>query len=202
MKKFLMLFLFIVFIPNSHADIFLEPHLSLGIIGDATESGGGNKEYDTSDVNLGLKAGYSVMMFNFGIDYTIGQQTWEIEAPSNAAGLGLKEEFDSRTWGLFGGVEFPILLRAWVTYYFDAKLEDTNENPTFDKDDELSGSGFGLGLGYTLLPLLSINIEYRSFTYDTFKDNSSGEKLNLPTGSTGEFEHSQIYVGISLPITI
>ncbi|MFZ9000622.1 MAG: hypothetical protein ACO20H_04930 [Bacteriovoracaceae bacterium] len=200
MKKFLLLFSFIIFIPYSHADIFLEPHLSVGVLGDATESGGGNKEYDTSDMNLGLKAGYSIMMFNFGIDYTIGQQTWEIEAPQAVAGP--EEEFDSATWGLFGGVEFPILLRAWVTYYFDASLEDTNNTATFDKGDELSGSGYGLGLGYTLLPLLSINIEYKVFTYDTYKDDSSGEKLNLPSAGTGEFEHSQIYVGISLPITI
>ncbi len=208
MKNWMILLSLMMFSTGARADLFLEPHLSIGLFGSASEGGVSNKEYDTSDVNLGLKAGYSLLMFNFGLDYSMGTQNWEIDAPQStvntlsASGAGLEEEFDSRTWAFFAGVEFPILVRAWLTYYFSATLEDTNNTAIFDKGDELKGSGFGLGVGFTPFPLLSLNLEYKTFTYDTLKDQSTGEKSNLPSASSGDFEHSQFYIGISMPITI
>ena len=122
-----------------------------------------------------------------GVDYSITTLDAEIDTAGYTSTLS---DFDGNHLGIFAGVELPVLLRAWATYFLSSKLTDND-------DDEYDGSGFGLGVGFTGLPFVSLNLEYRSMTYDEFTDVSAGT-----TSTDRDYDVSEILFTVSLPLDL
>ena len=106
-----------------------------------------------------------------------------------------------RDLGIFAGFNFPILIRVWASYYFNSKIEgqDSTGIHSIDSTETLNGNGYAIGVGFTGLPFLSLNLELRNFTYDEIDD------INLnPTTATlsPEYKASEVFVSLSLPINI
>jgi hypothetical protein len=72
-------------------------------------------------------------------------------------------------YGVFLGLDLPVNLRFWVSYL---KSEINFEDGV---SSQIQGQGKGLGLGWTVLPFISINGEYRKMEYD----QSSGGRFSL-----------------------
>jgi hypothetical protein len=128
-----------------------------------------------------------------GIDYSVSQFELKRQTTIVRNTQSTKDDYQSNTFGLFLGYEFPILLRAWGSYFLSSSYED-EDGP--NKSERFSGSGFGLGLGYTALPFVSLNLEVRNFELNTFRDLSSNRKL--PQAETPS--PLEILFSISLPL--
>lgn len=141
------------------------------------------KEYKANGVNLGGRLGYQNMGFQLGLDYLRGSEYID---SSHFSG-----NYNHSEWAAFAGFEFPVLFRVYAGYIFSA--EGDAKHKTDGKVKFSDGSGMKLGVGYTGLPFIDINFEYRSGKYDKTKVGG------LSADST---DFSGFMIGLSLPFVI
>lgn len=130
---------------------------------------------DITGTNLGIRLGGSTLGFMYGFEYQMGSLT--SEPPT-----GTSTDLDTTDMGIYVGYEFPILIRAYLTYYFSHKADAGGAN-------DLEGDGgMKLGVSYTGLPFIVLNFETMTRSYD---------KVGSVTIDT---ETDGIMVGIGLPL--
>lgn len=125
----------------SHAGILIEPYLGYEMGTTKNPSG----KFEGSQ--LGLRLAYSAPLFFWGgLDYTTGTGTSKPEG-------GVNE--DGKRSTLYGvvGVDFPILVRAWIAQSISNEMK-------FDTTGKTKGKATKLGVGFTGLPFVSLNLEY------------------------------------------
>lgn len=192
MKRILLASLFL-FATSAQAGFLIEPYVGFGI-SSGENSNTAKVEYDQTAPFLGARVGYQTLGFMFGLDYTKGM---EADFDTKVGSVTSTTDLDQSTFGVFVGYNLPVMLRVWGAYYFDTTLEQQSGAGT---GDEISGNGIGLGAGFTGLPFVSLNLEYRMMTLDESKDNSTGTTTKL-TG-TDEVDYNQIMLSVSLPLNI
>lgn len=198
MKKLLIALTSLFFLMNSASAMFhVEPYLGYA-------KGSGDKDAsDPNDVNdpeykglgFGARLGLNYMGLLIGGTYDSNGLTLTDDDAPNA-----EVDYKGTNMGLFVGYDFPLGLRLWLSYYLSADFEvDTINNAnSFASGDELSGSGYSIGAGYSIIPMiLSLNLEYKSFTYDEFKDGETGQTVNL----TRDSELSYLFLSVSAPLS-
>jgi len=165
MKNLFRVFAFIIvlsFSQSSLAGLLIEP--ALGMFNFAQESEqtvSGNTT--TSDAEpegtvTSLKLGYSTFGLALGLDHTI---------------LTDKEDTDISSTGLFVSYKFPILVKAYATYFLSSKADGLK-----------SGTGTKIGVGFTGLPFVHLNVEMYTLNYDdTDPEMSSGSFKSTITGT-------------------
>lgn len=191
---FLVSFMFISF--NAKAELLLEPVVgySMGIKGEFKEgdiSGGGTTASEKfsggSGPSYGGRIGYQKLGFQVGLDY--------LHSSINPSDKEFKSNLDMNEWAAFVGFEFPILFRVYGAYIFSADAEGKYDTGTrFEKLTLKDGSGVKAGLGFTLLPFLDINLEYRRGTFGEWK--AGARKVE------GDVNYDVYMIGLSLPFTI
>lgn len=150
MKKFL-LATAIVFSASVSNAIYIEPYL--GVYGTGKSTSGGTDTNLKATLGYGLRLGYSIPMIAFGVDYGMGN----IDVESTPA---TKQK--TTDLGVFGSFNVPVLpIRAYLTYILDAKA-------TPDGGQDFKGKGTKIGVSFTGLPLVFINLDYYMIKYDTY----------------------------------
>lgn len=192
MKKLLSsVAIFLTVSMSANALIHVEPYLGYKL-GSGEDSVAPITEYDFKTTTLGARLGVTTLGFMGGIDYSLASGDWE----STTGSTTTKVDSSQKMFGLFAGYEFPILLRAWATYFMDVKQEVKSGA---NNGDEYKGNGIGLGVGYTGLPFVSLNLEYRSYSYDE-RDNADGSKTTL-SGSSA-IDNTEYILSVSLPLDL
>lgn len=186
-KLAIAVFSLFIFTSTAQAGILVEPYVgySIGLSKDY-----GNTTYDYKTPQFGARLGYQFLGLMAGIDYSLSS-SFDLSQKNKTTGATSKVSSDKNQLGLFVGYEFPILLRAWGTYFLDSNL---NKSSTPGK--AYSGNGYALGAGFTGLPFVSLNLEYRSFSYDSSKISGSTTALNP------KWTMNEILLSVSLPINI
>jgi len=197
-NKLLLSILFSLLLTSAQASFLIEPYLGFSIAGDGdTQVAGANYDLSYSSPTIGARAGYQMLGFMAGIDYSM--QTFDLE--SKSGNTTRKDGFKKNQLGVFVGYELPILLRAWATYYLSAGLDGDDAPATgqnFSSNDEFSGgSGYALGVGFTGLPFVSINLEYRQLSYDKFERST-----NSLVGYGEDADLSEVMLSVSLPLNL
>lgn len=163
---------------TASAGFLVEPYLGYRV-GDLESTPNGSIAYDTSGHSIGARLGGTFTMFMAGIDYSMGSLSAD-----QTKGGSTDVDLDTTQLGIFAGIELPVLLRAWATYYVSANFENSSNS------NEWKGDGIGLGVGFTGLPFVSLNLEYKKMSYD-----------EAPTGRSG-YDGSEIQFGVSLPLNL
>ncbi len=186
-QKSFLLVLLLGYCFQSHAALLIEPVVGYSF-GKRTDEVSGTATPDTTTAKLkgtsyGGRLGYQMLGIQIGVDYLASTMT------------DGGDKFKTSEFGGFLGYEFPILLRVYAGYIFSgtATLSDKTTST-----DIKGGSGPKVGIGFTLLPFLDFNIEYRSVTYSQLKDA-------VPTVLSGvnlDSKYNAIMVGFSLPFTL
>lgn len=180
-----LLFLILLISQSAHAGVLLEPYLGYGIgSGDR-----GNFDYSYNTPQYGARLGYQMLGVMGGIDYSMA--SFELEAENKTTGTTTKSDYKKNQLGVFVGYDFPLLVRAWGTYYVSANLEDD-----IAPISKYSGGGYALGVGFTPLPLVSLNVEYRTFSYDEVETGSTTASLDP------NFDLNEIFLSVSLPLDL
>jgi hypothetical protein len=164
----------------ANAGVLIEPHLGVALHGNA-DYGSSTTSYNGGQ--YGLRLGGEYLGFMAGMDYTHSSFTYKT---TSSAGAVSNTDKSRSQLGLFGGYKFPILVRAWAGYYFTDKTSDrTGSN--FEK-----GHGTELGVGFTGLPFLSVNLMYRMSSYDT---NNAGD-------FSPSHDSKEVVLGVSIPFVL
>jgi hypothetical protein len=159
----------------ANASLLLEPYLGYHT-GKYTQ---GSTDQNLSGVSYGGRLGFQQLGFMGGIDYMTG--SWKDDASPNSSTV------TPSNLGVFVGYNFPILVRVYGEYGFSNSLKLSNNGGS----DTLKGTGIKLGVGFTALPFLSINLEYIT---DTYTKDSNGTL-------TPEVTDKLYGVSVSLPLT-
>lgn len=169
MKKnviaFLSLFLFSI---NTYAGLLVEPLVGFNYSNGFDVKGG--EDY-TSGGGLGYggRLGYQTGGFQIGGDY--------LNSSIDMTNSDFDKNIDTQEWGAFVGFEFPVLFRVYGEYIFSATGETKIESLKRDLKD---GTGFKLGVGFTLIPFIDINVDYRNISFKNEDFQSFMVGLSLP----------------------
>jgi len=176
-----------LFTSTVQAGVLVEPYVgySLGLSKDYD-----NKTNDYKTPQFGARLGYQFLGLMAGVDYSLSS-SFDLNQKKITTGATSKTPSEKNQLGLFVGYEFPILLRAWGTYFLDSNFKKT---PAPSKN--YSGNGYALGVGFTGLPFVSLNLEYRSFSYDSSKRSGTTTSLNP------KWTMNEILLSVSLPFDI
>lgn len=164
MKKLIMSLLVLTISINAHAGFLIDPYIGTGSIAgtfDAANAAAEGADIDDVDESLtavGSRLGYSFLLVSAGIDY----QMMTVDGDN------------STNISAFVGVDLPVLLRFWGEYFISSQVEE-EDGISVDFAD-----GYGLGVGFTGLPLVSINLEAQYLNYEI---ESSGAEFDYSTVS-------------------
>lgn len=189
-QLFILVVLFFVVSQSAKAALLIEPLVGFNV-GTKAQIDDEDRSEDYSGLGgaFGGRLGYQNLGFQIGLDY--------LHSSIDFSDKTLKKNVSMNEWAGFVGFEFPILLRVYAGYIFSvdgsSKYKADNSSPTQDFDLK-SGSGAKFGVGFTVLPFLDINLEYRRGTVDEYKIGS--------TKYEDDIDYSSYMIAISLPFTI
>lgn len=177
---------------TANAGLLIEPHLGYNLHS-STKKGTDTLSYNGAQ--YGARLGMQKLGFMGGLDYTHSNYTVETKPISGASD---KDEKKRDELGLFVGYKFPVLVRAWLGYNFLAKETQTKLGPTSGTKagEYYKGHSTEVGVGFTGLPFVSINLSYKMLSYDKQNDTVRTTALNP------KFEPKEIILGISFPINL
>lgn len=135
-------------------------------------------ENDVKGSEMGARVGFSTLGFALGGELSKGMY----EVDSNPS-----QDLEPTNMGVFASFEFPILVRVYGTYIFNSKSDYSSY--------EIEGNGTRLGVGFTGLPFIAINVEYINMKYD----DCSGSAL---CAAFGEYKTSMYGINVSLPLDL
>jgi hypothetical protein len=185
-KQFFIFFaLVIAAIQASHAAILIEPVVGFTFSNkfDFKETADMSKDsMKGSGFAYGGRVGYQNMGFQLGLDY--------LHSSVDVDEKNIKSDVTTSEWAAFAGFRFPILLRFYAGYIFSGTGEYKNTTSNVDLSN---GTGYKIGLGWTLLPFLDLNLEYKKTNYDEAK--AGGSKLKA------DIDNSSYLLSVSLPFT-
>lgn len=170
---------FMAIVPKADASILIEPVVGYNVIS-SWENKDMTLDAKGSGLAYGGRFGWQNLGFQLGLDYLNST----IDLDDN----DLKDPVSMSEWALFAGFEFPVLLRAYAGYIFSANGETKDANN--DKVEFSKGTGMKLGVGFTMLPFLDINLEYRKGTFTELNDSDT------------DTDYSAYMLGVSLPFNI
>lgn len=162
------------------AGLLVEPILGLNVNHKIETKG---KDFSGLGGAYGGRLGYQNYGFQLGLDY--------LSSSTDMDNKNLKNNFTSQDWAAFVGFEFPILVRVYAGYIFSSTGEVKLKTGGKGKLD--GGTGTKIGIGFTGLPFVDINVEYRRGTYDDTK--FAGVK-------GGDVDFSSTMLSISLPLNL
>lgn len=172
-KRSFLLFIFLI-IFKVQAGVLLEPHLGYIISGKSdyvmasknlTDSYGG--------LQFGGRVGYQLMGFMGGLSFAHANYSIDT-ACSNCSPNSDKTSFTQNAFGFFIGYNAPVLMRAWFAYHFSLKETVDKSANYFSEGQCRKGSSTEFGVGYSGLPVLSLNFVYRMLSYNTATTNNLG----------------------------
>jgi hypothetical protein len=156
---------------QSFAGFLVDPYIGFGQIKTTADIASVDGEAESYN-SVGSRIGYSFILVSAGIDYEMGKY-----------GLG-DDDIDVTNMSFFVGVDMPILIRAWAEYQISSDLSGTDVDINF-KD------GYSVGVGFTGLPFVSLNLEVGVTNYE------------MEIGSsTFDFSAANTLFSVSLPLDL
>ena len=96
------------------------------------------------------------------------------------------------------------LNHKYLSYFSPQKKKTSasSDNPATlgGTDDELKWSGYEVGIGYSIIPFLKINFDYRMINYDKYI--TAGNSFDLPYGAVEKLDEIEIFLSLSFPINL
>lgn len=177
----------------AHASFLIEPHLGYNLSSSTTYKTDALKY---SGIQYGSRLGFQYFGVMGGVDYTRAVYTLKTTGQGSTTTDG--DDKSRNELGVFVGYKFPVMVRAWVSYNFSTKETQDKTGPNGDAGDYLKGHSTEIGIGFTGLPFVSLNISYRMLSYDTkYESVAKTTKVYNPT-----YEPKEIVLGISAPFTL
>lgn len=179
---------------SANALLYVEPYAGYRMASFDLTVAGRNLEYAQSGVGYGARLGTSLIpLITVGLQYELGSYALDLDTDGVTSSLD-NDEYDSTHMGIFAAFTSLPLINVWGSYFFDSSLERTAG--TNNVGNTFNGSGYGVGAGFTGLPFLSINLDYRMFTYDEL-ETAAGVTTTLDADS--ERDVTEVMLSISSP---
>lgn len=177
---------FLVVTTTARASFLVEPHL--GYIASGSQSSWGGLKAEYTGPQYGARLGVKYLGVMGGFAYTHSTYDLKLSALGQTVKSGQKQD----DMGLFVGYNAPVLLRVWVAYFLSSKITQTEAGQFGATGDWFKGKTTEIGVGFTPLPLLSLNVSYRMLSFDKVNEGT------LPI----KYEPKEIVLGVSVPFSL
>ena len=166
-----------------NASILIEPHLGYNVAGGGTNSA---TVYKYSGLQMGARLGLQFVGLMGGLAYN--SSSYDLKSTNTGVTTTTAEK--QSEIGAFLGYNAPVLLRGWLGYY--PKLKSTATDNSY-----IQGNTTEIGLGFTGLPFVSLNLIYRMLKYDKYT-SAAGVDITL----SPVYDFKEVVLGVSLPFTL
>lgn len=175
-KKILIIIALIFSGFGAQAGFLIDPYLGYIV------SGSNNAGSSLSGTDMGLRLGWTTLGLGLGVDATVaGTYTYK-----NGGSSG---DYTPMHTGVFVSYTFPILVRAYVTYFVNAKVSTSSPVSA-----AVTGNANKIGVQYTGFPFIALGVELYSMNY------VEAELLGIKAAASGS--ESQTRVAISVPFNL
>ena len=164
MKK-LVLALMLISFTSAQAGLLVEPYIGYGSIATTTDVPNADDDREGGSF-VGGRLGYSFLLFSAGLDYNTGKA----------------DEYSRTESSAFVGFDLPILFRFYAKHIFASELK----NDDFDFDFK---EGYALGVGFTGLPFVVLNVEAGKQVYEAKYE-----------GDNYDIDAASLLLTVSLPL--
>lgn len=148
-KKIILIFTMTMMNNFLSAGILIEPMINHDLY--AVSGWKNSNKLTYSGVSFGGRFGVQFLGFMGGLEYDYRpKSSYKTEVYKDGY-------FSGHYSALFAGYQLPLLGKAWIGYFFNIDLKDKVN------DLEFKEKGTLLGVGFTVLPLVDLNLEYRKF---------------------------------------
>jgi hypothetical protein len=190
-------------LPAAQAAFYIEPYLGYEIgsyqMQNPAFANGNARGFD-----LGARIGTKILdLLVIALDGRYGS----LVDTSNTTGSVTDGSSTSRALGVTVGVDFPVLLRVWAGYNFLNQMEYSVAATSNYNGYLLSGSSTKIGIGFTPLPLFSLNVEYINYDHNKIAwtgGSYGGRNEGLANTSLGDMrrDYSTVLFSVSIPLTM
>ncbi len=172
------------------ADFLIEPYAGVGFgeLKATYSDGSGDLRYKTDGLNVGTRLAIQLPIFYFGVDYDL--QFSQAKTDNNPHSYFGDTSMTGQALFAIAGIHIP-LLRAWAGYGVLDRVNFASNNGYSSR--QFSGSALKLGVGFTGLPFIDLNVEYIASTF-TDRPSIAGSTFSSATQGT-------VLLTASLPLT-
>ena len=164
----LIIALAVIFTVNIGHSFEIEPFAGYGI---GSRNDDTSTNFDTKALILGARAGIGIFpMFTAGVQATL-------LSGGSSDSTTLSQDLSGTEAGVYVKWSAPIMLQAYAGYNILANKTETLAGV----DTEFTGNGFFLGVGWTGLPFVVINLEMHRDSYSESKTAGTTTTLNDTT---------------------
>jgi hypothetical protein len=175
----------------ANAGLYLEPYVGYGVgsftgditVTEASTSADVKLDWDASGPTFGGKVGIGLIpLLTIGADY----QSLDFDLTSNNDEVE-NSSLKGSSYGPFVQLSLP-LFKFSATYFLSADSEG---------DDEYEGKAMKVGVGFTGLPFIAINVDYLTISYDKATSGDSSQTIDKL-----EADVKVTILSVSLPLSI
>lgn len=182
MKQLLTVLSILLISKLSYAGLVLEPYLGyqMGTL-DATYTGGTAASSKDKGPVFGARIGYSFVVPWVALDYSMYSGKDDATTPNDLKQTNI---------GLTVGAQMLPLIRPYAGYIFSAKnkASDSTSEATY------TGTGLKVGIGFKVLPLLNINVEFAKIDYKDYETSTASGKVS---DLFSDFKYTTSTIGLS-----
>jgi hypothetical protein len=183
MHKFVQLTLLIVlftFLSQAKAAILVEPLVGTTVLYKLMPDAASEEQGQLGSA-YGGRLGFQKLGFQLGVDY--------LNSSVKMQDKNFDDNLKMEEWAAFVGIKLPILFRLYGGYIFSSQAtgKSQDQDYTYNK-----GSGAKVGLGFTGIPFINLNLEYRYGSFSQFE--LGGVKSDEDT------KYSAVMFTVSLPM--
>ncbi len=187
-----------VFATQARAGIMVEPYLGYNLLTSDFTFGSGagafdgqSLKIDNTGLSYGLRLGVTVPLLFAAIDYSSGSLSSSVKEKPAGATISTSSS-TATSLGATVGVNLPIL-RPYIGYIFDDQLKSDTST--------IYGSGFKVGVGLTVFPLVKLNAEYVTRTWTKSKSSSGTEETFGSSATYKSAKGSGFFINASIPLS-
>ena len=181
---------------SAHAGLMIEPYLGYQMGQVKSKAVGSSTEYtdNSSGATLGARLGYKFLLPWVALDYSTWNGTAKVDP---ALSGGRNYDFNRTAMAIVVGADLPIGLRVYGGYGFSDStiVKSTSSSP----DTKFTGTHTKAGLGFSLIPFVSLNAEYIMPTYKKVDDGTTNAELSTIYSS---FSHNTVLISLSVPFSL
>jgi hypothetical protein len=186
------------FLNKAQAGIMVEPYVGYNLlVSDFTfgsASGvlnGQSVKLDDTGLGYGLRLGVTVPLFFAALDYSMANLSSSVKEKPAGSSVSTESSATS-SLGATVGVNLPII-RPYIGYIFDDQAKSDSAT--------VYGTGFKVGVGLSIFPMVKLNAEYVTRTWTKSKSSSGTEENFGDSAIYKSVKGSGFFINASVPLS-
>ncbi|MBF0208589.1 MAG: hypothetical protein HQK53_17075 [Oligoflexia bacterium] len=185
------------------ASILFEPYLGYSLMGrieKKMDENGPSHRWKYFSPGLGARVGFDYSGIFMGGELGVMLQEWNGMEPITSGVNDTTQEITMNYLGFFLGYFTTAGVSFRATYVIQSSFKKGDDNGPYSKDDAYHGMGYALAIGYRVISLLAVNLEFRSFFLNSI--DVDAEKTTHDLDHDRGVSVNEVFLSFSTPLIL